>query len=379
MNPRRPPRRPGFLAALALALFFTLAGQAVGAAADDAVPSVAAGSAPDTFHWSNPIRVQDGIPGDELRDPCIVREGDTYYLVFTVFPFRGRDENHLGDPDQGSSPGIKLYRSRDLANWTFDRWLVKGSELPDNCPYRHRFWAPEIHKMGGKFYLVFTADNWSKKEHNPAGTWGAAGYAFVGVADQVTGPYEHISYIPGAACDTTLFEDTDGRTYAFIPRYNIDVQEIDLTGLARGEVKLLGQPVKILTPDNADVGLATKADYLEGPWVRKIGDRYCLFYASLYSKKNNADGGDGYWAGVAYADRVTGPFQKDPRAKVFLGGHLAVFDDPSGGAWFSYRGESGGPAQGRLCVEPISLDASGRVRVAGPTTGPRTLSLHRTK
>ena len=36
---------------------------------------------------------------------------------------------------------------------------MKSSELPEDCPYKHRFWAPEIHKIGGRFYLIFTADN----------------------------------------------------------------------------------------------------------------------------------------------------------------------------------------------------------------------------
>jgi len=31
---------------------------------------------------------------------------------------------------------------------------MKSSELPADCPYRHRFRAPEIHRIGGKFYLV---------------------------------------------------------------------------------------------------------------------------------------------------------------------------------------------------------------------------------
>jgi len=246
------------------------------------------------FTWSNPIYFQGKTPKDEIRDPCIIAEGGKYYLVFTVWSFRGRDEKHLADPDQGSSPGIKLFSSPDLKNWTFEKWLLKSSELPEDCPYKHRFWAPEIHKIGGKFYMIFTADNWLAKAHNPAGTWGAAGYAFVGVADKVTGPYEHITTIPGAACDTTLFGDTDGRTYAFMPFGDLFVQEIDLSGIrAQGRARLrpsrpegredaaqqelrppspsipsirwLGERRRILTARNDDIGLDFHPDYLEGP------------------------------------------------------------------------------------------------------------------
>jgi beta-xylosidase len=310
----------------------------------------------------------------EIRDPCVIREGDTYYLVFTMWPFRGREERYLGEPNQGGSPGIALYSSKDLKAWRFENWLVKSSELPENCPYKNRFWAPEIHKMGGRFYLIFTADNWLEKEYNPAGSWGTAGYAFVGVADRVAGPYEHITYIQGGACDTTLFEDPDGKTYAFIPRYNIDAQEIDLSGIARGEVKLIGKPKRIVAAENTDIGIEAKPDYLEGPWVEKIGGKYCLFYAEVYRDKSHPEW-LGYWTGVATADNVFGPYRKDPRGKVFAGGHLAVFGGPDGRRWFSYRGESPDKAHGLLCIDPFGVDARGAVTTLAPTIGVRSAPL----
>jgi beta-xylosidase len=79
-----------------------------------------------------------------------------------VYPFShhtGKDESK---PDMNSSPGIKLYRSSDLLDWEFVDWLVKSSELPEDCPYKHRFWSPEIRMINGKYYLTFTADNWVK-------------------------------------------------------------------------------------------------------------------------------------------------------------------------------------------------------------------------
>ena len=319
------------------------------------------------FTWSNPLGFSytegQTEARKELRDPCIIREGSTYYLTFTMYPFRGRREEFLNEPNQGSSPGIALYSSQNLKDWKFENWLVKSAELPENCPYKHRLWAPEIHKIGGRFYLAFTADNWLKNEYNPAGTWGTAGYAFVGVADKITGPYEHITWLRGAGCDTTLFSDSDGKTYAFIPRSRIDVQEVDLK-----EMKLLGKPQTILTPDNADIGIAAKPEYLEGPWVEKIGDKYCLFYAEIYRDPNFPEW-LGYWTGVAYADNVHGPWKKDPRGKIFAGGHLAVFDGPDHRKWFSYRGESKNGAHGLLNIDPLELDASGMIQTVAPTLG----------
>jgi beta-xylosidase len=101
------------------------------------------------FTWSNPIYFQytegQTAPLQELRDPCIIRAGDTYYLVFTMWPFT----------------------------------------------------------------------HWIKDEYNRDGKMGYV--AFVGVADKVTGPYKHISWLKGGGCDTSLFGDDDGKTYAIMP------------------------------------------------------------------------------------------------------------------------------------------------------------------
>src|ERR1043165_4514149 len=121
----------------------------------------------------------------ELRDPCIIRDGDRWYAVFTMWPFRPREEKHLGDPDMGSSPGIRLYSTADFIGWKDEGWLVKSSDLPADCPYKHQFWAPEIRRFGTTFHLVFTASNWAAKEHELQEGY----YAFIGIADRVTGPY----------------------------------------------------------------------------------------------------------------------------------------------------------------------------------------------
>jgi len=89
-------------------------------------------------------------PRREVRDPCIIRVADTYYLTFTMWTFRNREEKSLDEPNQGGSPGIALYASKDLKTWAFSSWLVKASELPEDCPYKNRFWAPEIHNINGK-------------------------------------------------------------------------------------------------------------------------------------------------------------------------------------------------------------------------------------
>ena len=318
---------------------------------------LAASANPVTFLYTE----GQSAPRSEVRDPCIIREGDTYYLTFTMWPFSNRDEKRLGEPNQGGSPGIALYASKDLKAWTFAKWLVKASELPENSPYKNRFWAPEIHKINGKFYLIFTADNWLKKEYNPSGSWGSAGYSFIGVSDSVGGPYEHITWVSGGTCDMTLFGDVDGPIYAIKPKGDVYMQEIDLSGLSQGKVAWSGKEERAVLCSNADIGLAASPEYLEGPWLEKIGEKYFLFYAEIYK---NAAFPDllGYRTGVAYADSMQGPWKKDLLGQVFFGGHLAVFDGPDGRKWFSYRWEKDGRARGKLCVEPFEVGSDGRIQ-----------------
>jgi len=331
-----------------------------------------------TWSWpvgkspANPVAFQytegQSAPRGEVRDPCVIREGDTFYLTFTMWPFRNREERFLSEPNQGGSPGIALYASKDLKTWTFSNWLVKASELPENCPFKNRFWAPEIHKINGKFYLIFTADNWLKGEYNPSGAWGSAGYSFIGVSDSVTGPYAHITYVEGGTCDMTLFGDGDGQVYAVKPKGNLYIQKIDLGLLGKGRVAWAGKEEMIVPFGNADIGLPASPEYLEGPWLEKIGARYYLFYAEIYKDKAFPEL-SGYRTGVAYADQVQGPWQKDSRGQVFFGGHLAVFDGPDGGKWFSYRWEKDSRARGRLCFDPVAIDARGHVQASETVVG----------
>lgn len=325
------------------------------------------------FEYSNPLPFQytegQSEPRTELRDPAIIREGNLYYLTFTAYPFTHSTSRDPGKPDYNSSPGITLYSSSDLKNWKFEKWLVKSSELPDDCPYKHRFWAPEIHKINGRFYLVFTADNWIKDEYNKGGKIGAY-VAFVGVSERVDGPYEHITWLKGAGCDTTLFGDDDGKTYAIMPFGNEYIQEVDLNGIEKGDIKLTGERKMIVARDNRDVGKQTSPDYMEGPWMIKHGGKYILFTASPYREPKDGKQAStppdlkyGYWVGTAVADNIRGPYRKQPQ--VFPGGHIAVFHGPDGKEWFSYRGESGGKGHGKLCIIPIDIDVKGEVHVLG--------------
>jgi hypothetical protein len=143
----------------------------------------------------------------------------------------------------------------------------------------------------------------------------------------------------------------------------------------RAALRAAAALVEIANPNLiSDVGVAAKPEYLEGPWVERVGGKHVLFYAEIYKDRKYPEY-LGYRTGAAYADRPMGPWKKDPRAKVFFGGHLAVFDGPDGRKWFLYRQEQYDRTCGPLCIDPFDVDGEGKLQAIGPTTTEQTVRL----
>ena len=98
-----------------------------------------------TFNYQNPI--SSGIDKDGLRDAQVFRDGDWWYMTGTSYPHWSRQE----DEAKGTlNKGVALYRSKNLTDWQFIRYVV--SPVGPHKWYYRRFWAPEIQKIDGKYY-----------------------------------------------------------------------------------------------------------------------------------------------------------------------------------------------------------------------------------
>lgn len=97
--------------------------------------------AQNSFTYTNPI--SSGIDGG-IRDAQIFVEGDFYYLIGTSPPFWG-----------GPNPGVRIFSSKDILNWKFEKLLISRSDMDSSVWHFDRFWAPEIHKINSKYYLLF--------------------------------------------------------------------------------------------------------------------------------------------------------------------------------------------------------------------------------
>lgn len=204
---------------------------------------------------SNPIRT--GFH----PDPSICRVGEDYYLVTSSFTW---------------FPGLPIYHSRDLTNWSLIGHALTNPKAIDfnGMTDNDGIWAPTLRYHNGTFYLITTAHgcggNFYMTAKNPAGPW----------SDPVW-----LKDAPGI--DPSLFFDVDGRCYYTGNRWDFKsawpaqcavwMQELDLQKRCLvGERKTLAY------------GHAANAKYAEGPHLYKIEDHYLLLMAEGGSDYNHA-------------------------------------------------------------------------------------------
>ena len=358
-----------------------------------------AAAAERTFRYQNPI--SDGLDPQGVRDCQVFRDGDSWFMTATAWPHWPRQEAW-----GITNPGVVLYSSSDLLKWKFEQVHV-AAPGPDKW-YRLRFWAPEIHRIAGKYYATFNASN-------PALGFPGQHFGYA-VADTLRGPYRVVTDAAPLANgnDFTVFEDTDGKVWAFWNRgreFGIGFAQLDL---AHG--KFLTEPQSAIKPaqldyaTNADGTPAMEPGYdgrpvkkvgrahawdsigIEGAYVVKRTGTYYLFYSSWTR---------GYEIGYATAPKITGPWTKAP-ANPFYGeqseaacaknnipytgsgeaspfnqvGHNEVFTGPDGRRWLSCHGIlKSKPDQPMLVIDPLDFDAQGHLVKKSPTHTPQSVPL----
>lgn len=340
-----------------------------------------------TFTWTNPqIYNGDGniFP---LRDPFILKEGDAWYMTGTLPPYGLSKE-------ATRTRGVPLYRSTDLKKWTFIDYIVKTPAEAEHKWYSERFWAPEIFRHNGIYYLTVNCCQVDGENH---------GFLFA-KAENIEGPY--ILMNPDAPLklgnDAHLFADDDGQVYLFAS--GIWAAKIDLDNL-----RLLTEETYPVTPvPDSDAWNARRKNVdFEGPYVLKYDQKYYMFY-STWAR--------GYEVGVASADSIDGPWKMYPQpmygaldqnwCSEFGGiyeegyyvaqdkygqcGHNCAFEGPDGGIWIAAHAYDVGVksfmdvkfVMDRLVFDAergiLAIDVNTGKTVNGPTWGTSTLLREKT-
>ncbi len=216
-------------------------------------------------------------------DPSNTRVGEDYYLVTSTFSY---------------FPGIPVFHSKDLVNWT---QIGNAIDRPDQLDFgklgvSRGVFAPTIEEHAGTFYILNTCVD--------------CGGNFVLTATNPAGPWSDPIWLPDleGGIDPALFVDDDGSAWLVnngppegTPEYEghraIWIQAFDLKTL-----KTFG-PRKVLI--NGGVDFSKKPIWIEGPHIfRKDG----YYYLSA------AEGGTavGHSQVILRSRSVTGPYEAYP-------------------------------------------------------------------
>ena len=284
-----------------------------------------------TYSGSDPVFAGAPLAGDEAfnpilagfyPDPGIVQVGGDYYLVNSTFCY---------------FPGIPVWHSRDLVNWTQIGNVIDRPDMLDFEGLRlsRGVFAPTISHHDGLFYVANTCVD--------------CGGNFIVTAEDPAEPWSDPVWMPEAGgIDPSLFWDSDGKLYlmnndepeggsTYEGHRAIWIREIDPQTF-----QPVSEPVMII---NGGARPEDKPIWIEGPHIYKVGETY-LFSA--------AEGGTAldHSQVVFRADSVLGPYTPydgnpimtqrdlppDRPAPVTSIGHADYVTDADGKWWATFLG-----------------------------------------
>ena len=257
-------------------------------------------------------------------DPSVCRVGDTYYLVNSSFSF---------------FPGVPIFRSGDLVNWTqIGHVLDRESQLPLKKQWvSGGIYAPDIayNPADSCFYMITTNVG--------------RGNFFVRTTDPLKG-WSNPVYLPEIdGIDPSLLFDTDGKAYIV---HNAPVmgeasydgeRAIRLLEFSPGEGCTVGEPLEIV---RGGTHVTSNPIWIEGPHLYHIGEYYYLMCAE-------GGTGDAHSEVIFRSSAPQGPWEESPCNPILTqrsgldpnrpdivtsAGHADLVQTPGGEWWAVFLG-----------------------------------------
>ena len=234
----------------------------------------------DPLPQAGPGEYRNPILQGFYPDPSITRAGDDYYLVTSTFAYY---------------PGLPVFHSRDLVNWTQIGNAIDRPGMLDfgTLGLSRGVFAPAIEHHEGTFYIANTCVD--------------CGGNFVITATDPAGPWSDPAWLPDleGGIDPSIYFDEDGSAWILNngpppgePLYEghraIWIQRFDPETLTTsGERTLLV---------NGGVDISTKPVWIEGPHIYKVNGWYYLSAAEGGTAINHSQV-------VLRSRNVTGPYE----------------------------------------------------------------------
>ena len=337
--------------------------------------------------YTNPLPVAFG-------DPYILNDGGGKYYMYGT---------------GGVEHGFVTYSSTDMVNWKNEGRIFQGNT--DSSWGIGAFWAPEVYKRNGKYYLFYSAQ-WRENPTNELENFRIG----VAVSDKPTGPFKDLYkqpiYDPGyPIIDANVFVDNDGKHYLYYSRccykhpvesevadwarqkgwyneieeswvYGIQLKP-DFSGTIGNPVLLLRPPVKMSDKQaewesRSVTSKEVNRRWTEGSFTFRKGNTYYMMYSA------NHFGGENYAVGYATASSPLGPFTKADNNPVLekntpkggqvtgTGHNMVLFSSDSTNMYCIYHGRTKATGDERVVfMDKMEITGDGRLMVNGPTTAPQ--------
>ena len=269
------------------------------------------------------------VPGFN-PDPSIVRADDAYYLVTSTFEYL---------------PGIPVYRSTDLADWTqIGNVATRPEQLQiGEVPTGLGVWAPTIRFREGTFYVIVTIP------FSPKG-------CVVYTATDPAGPWDDGTTIEDVnGIDPDLAWDDDGTAYVTFSGLMLSGPDLG-KHLGVQQVKVDLEAGKALEEPRS-LWSGTGLKFPEAPHVYRRGDWWYLVIAEGGTER-------GHGVSVARGRSPEGPFEGHPANPVLSArstsrpiqntGHGDLVDTPDGGTALVLLGVR--PLGGTVAFSPLGRE-----------------------
>ena len=280
--------------------------------------------------YLNPV-----LAGDR-PDPNVLKDGDDYYAAFSSFLYY---------------PGVPIWHSRDLVNWTP---VTAALKTPIG-----NVWALDITKHNGRYFIYIPVLD----DNDP----GRALKTFVIHAPSMKGPWsEPIDMHLDGHIDPGHIVGEDGKRYLFFNGGGrVQLSDDGLSAAGKVEHVYDGWPIP---QDWIIEGFA-----LEGPKLIRRGDYFYMFSG----QGGTAGPPTSHMVVVARSRSINGPWKNCPHNPIvrtvsrdepwWSRGHATAVEGPGGQWWLIYHGyENGLRTLGRqMLLEPMEWTADGWPRATG--------------
>lgn len=293
---------------------------------------------------SNNHFISNPIVDRYFADPCILKEGDTYYIYATIDPWGGEELAVLETKD------FRHFQRRHL-NWP----TKKACTSPTSNSAM--VWAPSVRKAAdGKYYMYVAV----------------GGEIWAGVSNAPLGPWENLKTdnTPLIAfndfpqvhnIDADCFIDDDGQAYLYwgsgFKWINGHCMAVKLN---KDMASFNGKPVEVTPPH-----------YFEGPHMIKRFGKYYLMFSE--GKAIDAT----YKVGYATGPTPFGPFTEGVNSPVLFTssdsttygpGHHTVFREKSQNYILYHRilPQKEKYVLRQLCLDSLNFDKNGNIKKIVP-------------